>query len=166
MIDTGPYRHCECQRMGNRYSICQSELSLEERGKKICLTTRHNEEAKAVVLDGCVFTDNDKRCDALFLFRRNNVKFAALVELKGAGDISHAFSQLAHTQNHRPEYKQLVQQLNKSGPGPLHERAFIVSNGMLSKPHRERLEEAHSIRVSEVIYSEPGSKVPDLRDWL
>ncbi len=166
VIDTDPFVHCECQRIGNRFGICQSALSLEEQGKKVCLSPRQNEEAKAVVLDGCVFIDNNMKCDALFLFKRHNLKVVALVELKGAGDIPHAFSQLAYTQKHRAEYRQLVQQLKKDGPGQLKEKAFIVSNGVLSKPEKERLENEHGMRVSEVIYSEPGSKVPDLRDWF
>src|SRR5690554_5125281 len=69
MIDTSPYQHCECLRMGNRHSVCQSELSLEEQGKKVTLSPRRGEEAKAIVLDGCVFTDNDTKCDALYLFK-------------------------------------------------------------------------------------------------
>lgn len=40
MIDTSPYQHCECLRMGNRHSVCQSELSLEEQGKKVTLSPR------------------------------------------------------------------------------------------------------------------------------
>jgi hypothetical protein len=41
-----------------------------------------------------------------------------------------------------------------------------VSNGMLSKPERERLENQHGIRVNEILYSEPSSKVPDVREWI
>jgi len=33
--------------MGNQYTVCQSVLSLEEEGKKVTLSTRTNEEAKA-----------------------------------------------------------------------------------------------------------------------
>ncbi len=40
MIDTSPFQHCECQRMGNHYEICQSALSLEEQGKKVTLSPR------------------------------------------------------------------------------------------------------------------------------
>uniref|UniRef100_UPI004048DEC5 hypothetical protein n=1 Tax=Roseivirga sp. TaxID=1964215 RepID=UPI004048DEC5 len=58
MIDTSPYQHCECLRMVNCHDVCQGELTLEEKGKKVTLSVRANEEAKAVVLDGCVFKDN------------------------------------------------------------------------------------------------------------
>ncbi|MGR2740873.1 hypothetical protein ACUY1T_20705 [Billgrantia sp. Q4P2] len=139
---------------------------LEEQGKKVSLSLRANEEAKALVLDGCVFTNNAMKCDAMYLFKGHNKKVVALVELKGAGDIPHAFEQLAYTRFQRAEYGQLKQLLDTSGPGQMVEKAFIVSNGMLSKPAIERLERAHGIRVGAVLHSEPSSKVPDLREWL
>lgn len=166
MIDTSPYQHCECLRMGNRHSVCQSELSLEEQGKKVTLSPRRGEEAKAIVLDGCVFTDNDTKCDALYLFKGTGKKVAALVELKGAGDIVHAYEQLAYTRKHREEYQHLKQKLEQSGAGQVKEMAFIVTNGMLSKPTREKLENEHGIRVSEVLKSEATSRVPDLREYF
>lgn len=166
MIDTSPFQHCECQRMGNQYAVCQSALSLEEQGKKITLSIRTNEEAKALVLDGCVFTDHFTKCDALYLFKSQNRKVAALVELKGAGNIPHAFEQLAYTRKHRPEYQRLRAKLDHSAPGQLIEKAFIVTNGMLSKPEREKLENRHGIRVNEVLQSEPSRKVPDLRNYF
>lgn len=152
--------------MGNNYAVCQSELSLEEQGKKVTLGIRRNEEAKALVLDGCVFNDNETKCDALYLLKGHNRKVAALVELKGAGDIPHAFEQLAYTRSKRPEYQQLLRQLDLGGPGQLEEKAFIVTNGILPKPKREKLENQFNIRVSEVLHSEPTRKVPDLRDYI
>lgn len=166
MIDTRPFQHCECQRMGNQYPVCQSDLSLEEKGKKVMLSVHLGEEAKALVIDGCVLTDKNTKCDALYLFRGVNKKVAALVELKGASDIPHAFEQLAYTRKYRPEYCRLREQLNESGPGQLVEKAFIVTNGMLSKPKRERLENHHGIRVNEILQSEPSTKTPDLRRYF
>lgn len=166
MINTAPFEHCECMRMGNAHALCQSELSLEERGKKVCLIPRTGEEAKAVVMDGCVLTDNNTKCDAIFLWAGRNRKVAALVELKGVGDIPHAFEQLAYTRRERPEYSQLVDRLNQAVPGPLHHLAFVVTNGLLGKPEQERLENQWGIRVKAVLHSEPRKKVPDLRYWL
>lgn len=166
MIDTSPYQHCECLRMANCHDVCNGELTLEEKGKKVTLSVRANEEAKAVVLDGCVLSDNDLKCDALFLFKGNNRKVAALVELKGAGDIQHAYEQLAYTRHNRVEYQHLKQQLDHSGPGQLQEMAFIVTNGMLSKPKRQRLEELYNVRVKEILKSEPTSKIPDVRVYF
>src|SRR5690554_830013 len=155
MINTSPFSHCECRRMGNTHSVCRSDLMLQEEGKKVDLVPRAGEEAKAIVLDGCVFTDNATKCDAMYLFKGNGKKVVALVELKGAADIPHAFVQLAYTRYNRPEYDALKQALEGSGSDATLEKAFIVSNGMLSKPQRERLEKQHRIRVNEVLYSEP-----------
>jgi hypothetical protein len=44
--------------------------------------------------------------------------------------------------------------------------AFIVTNGMLSKPEREKLEDRYGLRVNEVLKSEPTSKIPDLRVYF
>lgn len=166
MIDTSPYQHCECLRMANCHDVCKGELTLEEKGKKVTLSVRANEEAKAVVLDGCVINDNALKCDALFLFKGSNRKVAALVELKGAGDIPHAYEQLAYTMHNRAEYKHLKQNLDQSCSGRLKEMAFIVTNGMLSKPERQKLEERYGVRVNEILQSEPTSKIPDLRVYF
>lgn len=166
MIDVSPYEHCACQKMGNTQALCTNDLCIEEKGKKLRLSLRANEEARVLVLDGCVFTDNKKKCDAVYLFRRQNTKVVALVELKGAGDLPHAFEQLAYTKRQRPEYGELREKLNAAGPGQLIERAFVVSNGMLSKPEHEALENRHGIRVTAILYSEPSAKAPDLREWL
>jgi len=40
MIDTNPFNRCECRRMGNSHTLCQSELTLEEQGKKVYLSIR------------------------------------------------------------------------------------------------------------------------------
>jgi hypothetical protein len=166
MIETTPFDHCECKRMGNSYALCRSELALEERGKKVCLSLRRGEEAKVLVLDGCVFADHLMKCDALYLYKSPSRKVAALVELKGAGDIPHAFAQLAYTKRYRPEDAHLKNQLAQAGPGALVEKSFIVTNGMLPKPEIERLENRHEIRVSAILHSEPSKKMPDLREWL
>jgi len=152
--------------MANRHDVCKGELTLEEKGKKVTLSLRASEEAKAVVLDGCVFCDSDLKCDALFLFKGNKRKVVALVELKGAGHIAHAYEQLAYTRYNRAEYKHLKQNLNRSGPGQLKEMAFIVTNGMPSKPERQKLEDRYGMRVNEILKSEPTRKIPDLRVYF
>ncbi len=166
MINTEPFSHCECRRMDNTHQLCQSDLMLQEEGKKVELVLRTGEEAKALVLDGCVFTDNATKCDAMYLFQGKGKKVIALVELKGAADIAHAFKQLAYTRHQRPEYQDLKQALHSSGPGITQEKAFVISNGTLSKPLREQLEREHNIRVSAILHSESTSKVPDIRAYF
>ncbi len=166
MINVAPFEHCLCQKMGNTLDLCDAVLTFCEKGKKVKLEIRQNEEAKALVLDGCVFQDNELKCDGLFLFRSGNKKFAVLVELKGAHDIPHAFEQIAHVKRCRTEYREMVERFQSDGVGQLVEKAFIVSNGMLSKPERESLENQHGIRVREVLHCEATTPVPDLRQYL
>ena len=71
-----------------------------------------------------------------------------------------------HARHAKPLWPSRAALLDESGAGHLVEKAFIVSNGMLSKPEIERQEIAHGIRVSAVLHCEPTSKVPDLREWL
>lgn len=152
--------------MGNTYPLCKTDLMLEEQGKKVNLTLRAHEDARALVLDGCVFTDNDTKCDALYMYQGSGKKVMALVELKGANDIPRAFEQLAYTRRNRPEYADLKQRFDSAAAGPLEEKAFVVSNGFLPKPTHERLEKTHGIRVRAILHSEPVKKVPDLREYL
>ena len=88
------------------------------------------------------------------------------VTLNGASDIHRAFEQLSYTRWQRPEYADLKKRFNGASPGQLVETAFVVSNGMLSKPEMQRLEKTHRIRVRAVLHSEPVKKVPDLREYL
>lgn len=81
-------------------------------------------------------------------------------------NIPHAFEQLAFTRKQRPEYQRLKAQLDDYGPGQSMEKAFIVTNGMLPKPLREKLEKQYGIRVNEILQFEPSSKVPDLRQYF
>lgn len=168
MIDLAPYAHCVCKRMNNKYDLCDGELGFSEMGKRVKFTVaKPTEEAVAMVLDGCLFKDTDLRCDGLFLYRSAHKKAAFLIELKGAGDIAHAFKQLAHVKKSRPEYKEIVGRLRSSnGPGKVFEKAFIASSGMLTKPQLRQLEDQHGIRVAAILHSEPTTPVPDLRDYL
>lgn len=117
-MNLGKYQDCVCQKMGNTQALCRGELTLGEQGKRIRLTPKAGEQAVAVVLDGCVLRDNQPKCDGLFLWQGNQSNAAVLVELKGAGDIPHAFEQLAYVKRQRPEYRALVKSLRaEAGAG-------------------------------------------------
>lgn len=165
-MNLAPYAHCACQKVGNTHATCLQDQGFSEQGKKVRLTPKPHEQVVCLVLDGCVLTDNKPKCDGLFLFVAKNRKVAALVELKGAGDIPHAFEQLAYVRQYRPEYQQLLRQFNQAqGPKAI-EKAFIVSNGLLSKPQKEKLEMQHGIRVEAVLHCEAATPVPDLRKLI
>jgi len=152
--------------IADTHPICLSEYGFSEEGKKVKLCPKSGEKVMAIVLDGCVFTDNKPKCDGLFLFAASNRKAAVLVELKGAGDIPRAFEQLAYVRTERLEYRDLLNRLNQL-PGPkATEKAFIVSNGLLTKPQKENLENQYCIRVESVLHCEASTPVPDLRHYL
>uniref|UniRef100_Q3ATZ3 Uncharacterized protein n=1 Tax=Chlorobium chlorochromatii (strain CaD3) TaxID=340177 RepID=Q3ATZ3_CHLCH len=167
MIDVKPFENCVCQKMNNHLSLCKSELTLSEKGKSVTLRIRSSEEAKVLVLDGCVFMDNSSRCDGLYLYKKGNKRYALLVELKGACDIPHGFEQLAYVKKNRQEYRQIVDHfwVEAGGVQPI-EKAFLVSNGSLSKPDLETLEKQHNIRVTAILHCEATSQIPDLRKYL
>ncbi|WP_280571270.1 hypothetical protein [Chromohalobacter sp. 296-RDG] len=167
-MNLSDYQDCVCRRMGNTQALCRGELTLGEQGKQVRLTPKTGEQAVAVVLDGCVLCDNQLKCDGLFLWQGNQRQAALLVELKGAGDIPHAFEQLAYVQQQRPEYRALVECLRAEAGagGRAMEKAVVITNGMLSKPDQERLEDHYDIRVMAVLHCEASSPIPELRDHL
>lgn len=165
MINIGSYETCVCKRRSVPHSLCNGVLEFEEKGKKIKLVPRNGEEAKAVVIDGCVCNDNNKKCDGIFLLRSNNKNYMILVELKGK-NIEHAFEQLAYVRKHRPEYTELKQLFMENQPGSLRHEAFIVSNFVLKKVEHQKLENTYNIRVKGILHSEATKPVPDIRTRL
>jgi hypothetical protein len=165
-MNIAPHQHCACERMSNNLSLCVDSLTFREEGKQVRLVPRRDEQATAVVLDGCVFQDDRLKCDGLFLWRGRTKKAAILVELKGANHIAHAFEQLAYVRRERPEYQELLAILEAFPGGVPNQLAIIISNGMLSRPEHERLEKAYGIRVRAVLYCEPSSAIPNVREHL
>lgn len=166
-MNIGRYQHCVCERMANTQPLCADQLTFREEGKQVRLVPRRDEQAVAVVLDGCVFQDAQLKCDGLFLWCGRNSKAAVLVELKGAHHIAHAFEQLAFVRGNRPEYQELLSALQDCpGGGMPRQMAIIVSNGLVSRPEQERLENAHGIRVRAVLHCEATSPIPDVRKYL
>ena len=86
-----------------------------------------------------------------------------MVELKGAGDIPHAFAQLAYVKHQRLQYQEILEKFSGGEPGRITEKAFIITNGSLPKTARERLEKKYLIRVTEIIHGEASSKIPQDR---
>jgi hypothetical protein len=165
MIDVAPFKHCVCDKLGKGRALCVGALTFAEQGKKVTLGIRSGEEAKALVIDGCVLKDGKLKCDGLFLFLDNHRAAALLVELKGR-DISHVFEQLAYVKHQRQEYADLIQMLGRCGRGRVVEKAFVVSNAIPSKPEKERWENKYGIRVRAILHCEATSSIPDLRDYL
>jgi len=165
-IPIAPYEKCVCKKMGNTFSLCDRELTFIEKGKKIRLIPRKDEEAIALVLDGCVFEDNEPKCDGLFLWKGRSRKCAILVELKGAHHIDWAFEQIAYVRQKRPEYRNLIEAFKTSeGPGMVIQKAVIVSNGMKDTNAWEKLENQHGFRACAVLQCEATTPVRDVREF-
>lgn len=165
MIDVGLFENCVCVRRGTPSDSCEDRLVLQEKGKKVTLRTRTGEEAKMLVIDGCVIRDNQPKCDGVFLYRRNNLHWLILVELKGS-DIPHAFEQLAYMRTSRREYNVLKSSFMASQTGNLKEEAFIISNHTISRVDQQKMERQWNVRIKAILHSEPTTPIPDLREYL
>lgn len=165
MIDLEHFENCVCIANGRPHELCRGDLSLEEKGKKVKLSIKRGEEAKALVIDGCICTDNNLKCDGLFLFRQGVKNWMILVELKG-DDLDRAFSQLSHTRNNRVEYSEIRDLFMKNHSGQLYQTAFIVSNKIPDKNELQKLENGHNLRLKACLHSEATTPIPDIRDYL
>lgn len=165
MIDLGLFESCVCQRRGEPADSCAEEFVLQEKGKKVTLRPKGGEQAKLLVLDGCLLKDNLPKCDGVFFLEIASKAFMILAELKG-GDIDHAFEQIKYTRERRNHYTLLKTHLSDSTQKIIREEAFVISNHQLDKVSHQKLEKAHGIRVKAVLHCVATSPMPDLRKWL
>jgi hypothetical protein len=164
MIDIGQYNRCACSSRHRPHQLCDGKLRFEENGIKVTLIPRSQEQALAIVLDGCVCTDDRTKCDGLFLFAKGNRKWMILVELKG-GELEHAFEQLAFMKS-RQEYREIYTLFCSEGSSHPIELAFIISNYLLSTIDHQKLEESNGIRVKRILQSAATRPIPNLRKYL
>lgn len=164
-ISVAGYERCVCCGRRRPHCLCDGELAFEENGKKIRLTLRSDEEGVALVLDGCVFRDDEPKCDGLFLWKKGtSKKYAILVELKVV-DIEQAFKQIAYVRSNRLEYRQIVETfMSDVGTSTVVEKAVIVSNGTLTKPQWVKFENQFGFRVLPVLDSDATTRVTDARE--
>lgn len=165
MIDIAQFETCVCKARGVPDKLCGSKLSFEEKGKKVKITLRAGEDAKAIAIDQCVCKDNNLKSDGMFLYRRRNKHWIILVELKGS-DIEHAFEQLCYMRRNRSEYTEIENLFMKGQTGSVQHEAFIVSNFKPTEVEKQKLEIRYQIRVKAILYSEPSSTIPDIRSYL
>ena len=71
--------------------------------------------ALPVALDGCVFTDNRKKCDGMFVLSRSDRTGLLLVEMKRS-HLEDAYEQIAYVVNQRQEYTDIVSHPGWLGP--------------------------------------------------
>ncbi len=162
MNDCITKKECICQKNNSVPKECINETTIEDSKKKVKIDLKNNsEKAIVVILDNCLITDNNTKCDALFLYQTKNRKMACLVELKGFGEIEKAFKQLYYTKQ-RSEYKEIIKCFKNIDNKKVYEKAFIVTNKILNKVEKENLENEYNIRVAKILESKPEDPIPDL----
>ena len=167
MIDLEENSTCICQKYNSYPNECIDQYTISEKGKSIKLVPKNSAESSiAIVIDQCIIKDNYTKCDALFLYNSQNKKVSFLVELKGAGDIAKAFFQLSYTKNSRVEYKDIISKFDAIDSKRTIQKCIVVSNGKMNNKDKERLENTHKIRVSQILHSEASTPVPDLRKYV
>ena len=157
-----------CVDTGKRCSLCFGSNGFQERGQQAKLVPQNNDEqVKAIVLDGCLLSDDSKkRCDGLFLFCKASKIYIVLVELKGT-HIEDACDQLACVKNEHQEYTNLFKLIESDRKVKIIERFFIVTNVTVSLQELTRFNKEYNMRFE--IITNPRRKrrqnsiTPDLR---
>jgi len=164
-INLGNKNNCICKKYNNTQPECINKYNICEQGKSVKLEVNNNEKMCVIIIDQCLITGNKTKCDAIFLFSSKNKAVSFLTELKGAGDIPKAFAQLSTTCKYA-EYKNIINELENYSNKKVTEKFIIVSNGLLDKPTKEKLENQYKIRVTAILHSEATTPIPDLRDYI
>lgn len=163
---------CVCVKTGvcvdadKRCSLCFGDDGFQEKGQQVKLKAKSNEQVKAIVLDGCLLSDDSKKsCDGLFLFCKNNKTYILLIELKGT-HIEDAFEQLACVKYEHQEYKNLCRHIKKSTNGQIIEKCFVITNGAIGNAAKAKLEKFWRIKVRIVTQQKTRRDTVNLRNYL
>lgn len=165
MIDLQEFNNCICKQRSVPHRLCDGPASFEENGVKVKFTAKSDEEVVALVFDDCICKDIRPKCDGLFLFRRNNLKFICLAELKGS-DVNHAFKQLFYTKTERLEYQRIKHLFIEKSECRIQEKAFIISNHIVPRHEQQKLEDSFGFRITAILHSTATTPIPDLRDYV
>jgi hypothetical protein len=119
-----------------------------------------------LALDGCVFTDNQKRCDGLFVLKQARQVFIVLVELK-ATNVTDTHAQIGYVRHDRREYTDLVEHLSGlvGHRNNIIKREFIIATEVIGGPKRQNLEK-YKPRPRINTLGKPNSSAPDLQTVL
>jgi hypothetical protein len=158
---------CICLANKRPCDLCCGDLCFIDEGIHVVFRPKKDEVAIAVALDGCVFTDNRKKCDGMFVLSRSDRTDLLLVEMKGS-HLEDAYEQIAYVAKHRQEYTDIVSHLARLAPAKLRvrETSVIVSTGLINPRDREKLEKAWGIRPAIITVQKPARAAPDLRKNL
>lgn len=164
-----PDNLARCICLGNKRpcNLCCGDLCFLDVGIHVIFKPKKDENAIAVALDGCVFTDNQKKCDGMFILSRSDRTDLLLVEMKGS-HLEDAYEQIAYVAEHRQEYTDIVAHLASLPPAnrPVRTSSVIVTTGLINPRDREKLEKAWGIRPEIITVQKPARAAPDLRTIL
>jgi len=158
---------CICRANKSPCDTCCGALCFLDDGIHVVFRPKRGEAAVAVALDGCVFTDNRKKCDGMFVFSRGGLRYILLVELKGS-HIDDAYEQISYVVYRRQEYRDVLSNLNLGVPNErqVKQMSFIVTTGAIDRSVQQKLEDAFGVRPEIITVSKPASAAPDLRKRL
>ncbi len=160
-------QHCVCLASKKPCDLCCGKLCFLDQGICVKLIPKSGEEAIGLALDGCIFADNLKRCDGLFVLKQASQVFIALIELK-ATHVDDAYAQIAYVRDHRTKYADLVKHLNEmvANRRQIRQQAFIVTTSAIDRRTQQKLETSYGIRPRIITLGKPASSAPDLRAEL
>lgn len=158
---------CICLENKSPCNLCCGDLCFLDAGIRVVLRPKKNEIAVAVALDGCVFKDNQKKCDGMFVLSRSDRIDILLVELKGS-HLADAYEQIAYVLNHRKEYNDIISHLASLNTvnRPVRQSSVIVSTGWINPRDKQKLENAWGVRPAIITAKKPAGAAPDLRNTL
>lgn len=155
---------CICRANKLPCELCCGDLCFLDDGIHVVFRPKRGEVAVALALDGCVFTDNRKKCDGMFVLSRAGQIYVLLVELKGS-HIDDAYEQISFVVNHRQEYRDVINSLSPkvANAKQIKQRSFIVTTSAIDLSVRQKLENAYRVRPEIITVEKPASLAPDLR---
>lgn len=158
---------CVCVANKKPCDLCCGKLCFLDQGIYVKLIPRKGEKAIGLALDGCIFADNLKKCDGLFVLKQASQVFLALIELKGS-HVDDAYAQIAYVRSQRTEYADLVKHLSEivANRRQIREQAFIITTSAIDRRTQQKLETTYGIRPRIITIEKPASSAPDLRAEL
>lgn len=158
---------CICLANKSPCDLCCGDLCFLDEGIHVVFRPKRAEVAVAVALDGCVFTDHQKKCDGMFILSRSGRLDVLLVELKGT-HVEDAYEQIAYVAKHRQAYAETLSHLaslpqaNRS----VIEHSVIVSTGKIKPRDQQKLEKAWGVTPQIITVQKTHRDAPDLRKCL
>ena len=166
MLVPSALAHCICLANKSPCDLCCDGLCFLDQGIRVTIKPKGGEKAVALALDGCIFNDNQTKCDGLYILSQPGQILVLLVELK-ATHIDDAYNQISYVVNHRKEYSDVISHARSiTGHGTVREKSFIVTTGSINKRTQQKLEKAFGIRPEVITVEKPASAAPDLRKHI